>query len=95
MNRHMETNEMNSVLKKTGDYNLTDLSPVNHEVNTSDDVEEISKLKTYKPLIIVFLYIILGVEILLIRSGEFNWMDAMNNFMGGFFMIFSFFKCLT
>lgn len=56
--------------------------------------EEVSKLKTYKPLIIVFLYILLGVALQEINSGTFSWMTAMNNFMAGFFLVFSFFKML-
>ena len=65
-----------------------------HNPATEKVPEEVSKLKTYKPLIIVFLYIILGVTILEIRSGSFDWMNAMNNFMAGFFIVFSFFKML-
>lgn len=44
------------------------------------------QLKTYYPLILVFLYIA-GTTLLIGRS-------MMTNFMGGFFLVFSFFKLL-
>ena len=49
---------------------------------------------TYKPLLIILAFI-LGVTALVeIRMGNFDWMRAMNTFMAGFFLIFSFFKLL-
>jgi len=97
MNHHIDTGEMNTVLKKTGVYELTDFNSMKHGIiktDNSDNAEEISFYKTYKPLIIVFLYIIIGVEILQFSYGGFNMMKAMSDFMGGFFIVFSFFKML-
>jgi len=94
MHNHIETDEMNSALGKIGDYKIEDQSSMIHETNISDKTEELSKLNTYKPLLIVFLYILLGVAILQIKSGNLDWMEMMNNFMGGFFLVFSFFKML-
>lgn len=94
MHNHIETDEMNSALGKIGDYKIEDQSSMIHETNISKKTEEVSKLKAYKPLIIVFLYILLGVAILQIKSGNLDWMEMMNNFMGGFFLVFSFFKML-
>lgn len=94
MHHHLDTAKINSVVKTLGNYKLEEqTNGARHETKEDSPAEE-SKLKTYKPLIIVFLYIILGVVILSINSGEFYWMNAMNNFMGGFFLIFSFFKML-
>ena len=51
-------------------------------------------LATYKPLLVLFAYIG-GLTILIAGRGEnFNWMQAMNIFMAGFFLAFSFFKML-
>lgn len=94
MHHHIDVNVMNAALQKSGKYIIEEDASVHSEMMTSDNAEEVSKLKTYKPLIIVFLYILLGVIMLQINSGSFNWMEAMNNFMGGFFLIFSFFKML-
>lgn len=49
-------------------------------------------LKTYKPLLLVVGYIVLGT-IISQRNG-FSCMDAMRIFMGLFFTVFSFFKLL-
>jgi copper chaperone CopZ len=54
-----------------------------------------SFLETYKPLLLVFAYLIGIVAIVEIMAGEFGWMRAMANFMGGFFLAFSFFKFLN
>ena len=47
--------------------------------------------QTYKPLIIVVGYL---VAVTLVVVSPFHWMTAMNVFMGGFFIAFSFFKML-
>ena len=94
MRQHIDKETFNSELKNAGDYMLGEEVSSDHNPATEKVPEEVSKLKTYKPLIIVFLYIILGVTILEIRSGSFDWMNAMNNFMAGFFFFFSFFKML-
>jgi copper chaperone CopZ len=53
-----------------------------------------SWLSTFKPVLLIFSYIL--VIALLIASGKegFDWMKAMNIFMAGFFLAFSFFKML-
>ena len=94
MHHHISTDNINAAVKTLGNYKLEEQTNGLHHEMISDNTLEESKLKTYKPLIIVFLYILLGVAILSINSGRFDWMDAMNNFMGGFFLIFSFFKML-
>lgn len=94
MNHHINVSEMNSALQKSGKYNIEETVSVKTEMAAMESIAEVSKLVTYKPLIIVFFYILLGVILLQINSGRFNWMEAMNNFMGGFFLIFSFFKML-
>jgi copper chaperone CopZ len=53
-----------------------------------------SFLATYRPLLLVFAYLIGLVAIVEITAGGFNGMRAMANFMGGFFIAFSFFKLL-
>lgn len=53
-----------------------------------------SFLATYRPLLLVFGYLIGLVALVEITAGGFDWMRAMANFMGGFFIAFSFFKLL-
>lgn len=49
---------------------------------------------TYKPILIVFAYITTIAIIAAIHQNQFHWMQAMNIFMAGFFLTFSFFKML-
>lgn len=94
MGKHIDAGKFNTALEKAGDYRLGEEVSSDHHVTAGQVPEEVSKLKTYKPLIIVFIYIIMGVTILEIKSGSFDLMNAMNNFMAGFFLVFSFFKML-
>jgi len=52
-------------------------------------------IKTYFPIILIFSYLIALVILFQIKNGSFSWMQMMNEFMGGFFLIFSFFKLLN
>lgn len=54
-----------------------------------------SKFETYKPVILIFAYI-LGITLFIQFShSKFNWMQWMEHFMAGFFLVFSFFKLLN
>lgn len=65
------------------------ISPVN-----SGNEEKRSFFTAYKPILLVFGYLI-GVTIINeITKSRFNYMSAMHLFMGGFFLVFSFFKLL-
>lgn len=72
---------------------LKQLGYAAHELGHEDTNKNFFSI--YKPLIIIGLFII-GVTILVeIRAGSFDFMRAMNSFMGGFFLFFSFFKLLN
>jgi len=51
--------------------------------------------KTYFPILLILGYLAVFVALSQIRAGEWSWMSAMRNFMGGFFVVFSFFKLLN
>ena len=61
-------------------------------VKTHPNVEAPSKLKQLFPLILIFVYLILGS--LLIQKDSFHINNFMIDFMGLFFVVFSFFKFL-
>jgi copper chaperone CopZ len=71
-----------------GKYTIT---PTDH----SEKVEHAkSWLSTYKPILLLFGYItVIALTAGAVR-GQFDWMKAMNVFMAGFFLSFSFFKLL-
>lgn len=61
---------------------------------TTPATEGKSLLVTYWPVMLVFAYLIGLTTIGEYTAGQLDWMRAMANFMGGFFVTFSFFKLL-
>lgn len=91
----LEISALNKILESIGKYRIGSelTAPVNTE--TSGSTESATKSwTTYKPLILVFAYI-LGVTVLIESAhGEFGLHRFMSHFMAGFFLVFSFFKLL-
>lgn len=85
--------ELKAALAPYPKYQLTARVTMQTEpVNTQP---ERTWLEIYKPILLVFGYII-GVSLLLeIQQGGFETMRWMRHFMGGFFIVFSFFKLLN
>lgn len=108
MSQHVETVELNRAVKTAGGYSLTDEVEVidtmkapatkpahsTHQVEITDEADTFS-LATYKPLFLIGAFIIGVVGLVELREGEFLSMRAMNHFMAGFFLVFSFFKLLN
>ena len=83
---------LNAVLKNTGNYQIgAEILPENHAENSGD---EKSFFVTYKPLLVVFFYILLVTLAVEFVNGGFLLHRFMTNFMAGFFLVFSFFKML-
>ncbi|NNK81165.1 MAG: heavy-metal-associated domain-containing protein [Flavobacteriales bacterium] len=93
METHIETEAMNAALKKAGNYSLT---MKGHEMHAASStmVEDEKENYSFKPLLIVLGFILLLTLIVEYNAGSFDWMRAMRNYMGGFFIGFSFFKLL-
>ena len=62
-----------------------------NEINSESTYKE-TKLKQLKPLFLILFYITSAS--ILLNFGDWNWNDFMLDFMGLFFIIFSFFKML-
>ena len=54
-----------------------------------------SWFETYKPLLLIFAYITIVTILIQIPNAHFNFMQWMQCFMAGFFLVFSFFKLLN
>lgn len=54
-----------------------------------------SWLETYKPILLIFFYISLVTVLIQSANHHFDFMQAMQHFMAGFFLVFSFFKMLN
>ncbi|MBS1574683.1 MAG: cation transporter [Bacteroidetes bacterium] len=70
-----------------------------YSISTDEHNETIGQarswLVTYKPVLLIFIYIT-GVSLLIEwMLGGFLWMRWMSHFMAGFFLVFSFFKLLN
>ena len=87
---------LNTVLKNIGNYQIgAEILPENHAENSdAEDDDNKSFFVTYKPLLLVFFYILLVTLAVEFVNGGFVLHRFMPNFMAGFFLVFSFFKML-
>lgn len=92
-NQKLDSSTLNDILQSAGNYKIgTEVStPSNADI--SADIPNKS-LTTYKPLILVFSYILGACLLVEFSHGDFNLHRFMPNFMAGFFLVFSFFKLL-
>lgn len=95
MDHHVETPVLQDALKDYPKYQLTEKQ---HTLKTPPSLameEQKSWLQTYKPVLLIFAYIT-GITLSIQWLNErFHWMQWMNHFMAGFFLVFSFFKLLN
>jgi hypothetical protein len=75
-----------------GNYQLSEVK--NSPIAADNISDKTSWFATYKPLILVFAYILLVCACVEIANGSFVLHRFMPNFMAGFFLVFSFFKLL-
>ena len=86
--------ELNDALKVEGNYRIAEIVR-QPELTDSSKEAALVELATYKPLIMIVAFI-LGVSILVqFPFSNFDGMQLMRHFMGGFFIVFSFFKLLN
>lgn len=96
MHHHVPTMALQSALKEYPRYQLTESNgSMSHIADSLLPIEDSkSWLATYKPILLIFAYILLITVSIEIVSRSFIWDRWMQNFMAGFFLIFSFFKLL-
>lgn len=93
MHHHIQTSALQNALKDHPKYQLMEhADDYNHNATA---VEEDAKtwFQTYKPILLIFTYIT-GITLLIEMNNGFDIMHWMRNFMGAFFLTFSFFKML-
>lgn len=87
MNKHIVLTDLQNALDPK--YQI---SAINH----NEAVEQTrSWLETYKPILLIFFYISLITVLIQTTNHHFDYMQAMQHFMAGFFLVFSFFKMLN
>lgn len=95
MDKHIATSVLQEALRDYPKYQLAENSLQHLPVNTEEVEETRTWLATYKPILIIFAFII-GITFLNeMVAGDFVRMRWMSNFMAGFFLVFSFFKLLN
>jgi copper chaperone CopZ len=91
---------LNIALEKAGHYVLHAIeqfstAPIPTPENLIEkNFDQSNWFSTYKPLILVFAYILLVTLTVEYTHGDFDLHRFMPNFMAGFFLVFSFFKLL-
>jgi copper chaperone CopZ len=87
---------LNEALKPLGNYAIgNEVIDASLKDSHNPSIENApTTLATYKPLILVFVYILIVVLAVEIFHGEWMWHRFMSHFMAGFFLVFSFFKML-
>ena len=97
MDRSISTVRLQAALKKYPNYQLSESG--HHEDNAQITAEEMAEPKswisTYKPILLVFVYIVGTTVLIEAVNGAFIWTRWIEHFMAGFFLVFSFFKLLN
>ena len=92
MHNHIEFSELQKAISSK--YTITEKEQKNvfTSASTSFEVEEKSKLQQLKPLLLIIFYI--AVASILLHYKNWSWNEFMLDFMGLFYIVFSFFKML-
>jgi len=93
MNQHISTGILQQALQGYPKYQLSEENRTSAEPSLTEETNSV--MQTYKPIFLIFAYIltislIIGTTVL-----GFDWMLAMRVFMAGFFLVFSFFKLIN
>lgn len=87
MNKHVPLTDLQKALDKR--YQISVITNNETTENTR------SWFETYKPIVMIFFYITLITILIQLTNHHFDYMQAMQHFMAGFFLVFSFFKMLN
>ena len=93
MQKHIPVTALQNALSKAGHYNITQADGGLHHSEATE--ETASWLTTYKPILLIGAFITGTTLLIEATRGAFNWHSWMQNFMAGFFLVFSFFKLLN
>lgn len=93
-NRKVELSEVRKALSENTKYSVNEYKPAPPLSTVTKNEDTQSILKTYKPLITVFAFILLTSFAYQLSLGKFDAHLFMNHIMAGFFIGLSFFKFL-
>jgi len=87
MDKHIALSDFQNALDQKYQISALNHSEINEQAK--------SWIETYKPILLIFFYISLITILIQQENVDFNLMEAMQHFMAGFFLVFSFFKLLN
>ena len=94
MQSHISLPELEKAVRKAGNYSIS-ASPYLHDMEMTDQkADSQTWLNTYKPILLIAVFLFGITALIEIRSNGPGWMSWMHNFMAGFFLVFAFFKLL-
>jgi copper chaperone CopZ len=91
MQHHISLDRLQTAIGSTGNFVISEAKSSSPAI-ASDST---SWLGTYKPILLVFAYIILITALPQLNKINFDWETWMRHFMASFFLVFSFFKFLN
>ena len=94
MDRHVSASELKDSLRDYPKYQISENNHLQQSITLPEE-ETRSWIEIYKPILLIFIYIMGASLVVEAINGEFLWMRWMNHFMAGFFLVFSFFKLLN
>lgn len=93
MDQHVPTAALNDALSLAGDYRLSESPRITSEAFPRAAADETTPESLY-PLVLIVGYIAGVVALMAVATRSSSAALLMNNFMAGFFLVFSFFKLL-
>jgi len=87
MTKHVALTDLQNALDSKYQISAINNNKVNEQAR--------SWFETYKPIVLIFFYISLVTILIQNTNHHFDYMQAMQHFMAGFFLVFSFFKMLN
>jgi len=95
MDHHIPTTALQNAFQHYPKYKLSEaMNSMPTALSSNSQEPSRDWLETYKPILLIFLYLT-GITLTIEwYYGSFTWMRWMNHFMAGFFLVFSFFKML-
>jgi cation transport ATPase len=95
MQKHIPLKALQDAVSKAGRFTIEESgNHITQIAHSHAEDETKTWLQTYKPLLLVFAFITGIAVVTTVNAGNINWLRAMNHFMAGFFIVFSFFKML-
>ncbi len=86
MKEHISTSTLKGALKTSPKYQLSEKEHV-MPMAFIEEQNQRSWLETYKPVLLIFVYITGTILLIQATSGQFHWMHWMDHFMAGFFIL--------